>query len=249
MRRFSRAVVLLAAVALAGCEDKPKTNPFENPQAPKAPPPITEPPKPQGPPDFVIAADGPKVGWTSIAIEKPDGPKKLVEEVMANKEHVDGKTVAVRVDRNANRKWVGQMIGALADAGASDVEITTETRTEYPKKVRFVPVSRATGAPGCTPVAKVLEDRRNAVWTLGGGTAIRSPRGLAGPDMAMTAENLTRAVKGCKGSEYVFVSGDDGVEWGLVYDLAACTQTLGEDKPTKVVLLPEPPTAGRAVAP
>ena len=50
-----------------------------------------------------------------------------------------------------------------------------------------------------------------------------------------------------KGSEYVFVSGDDGVEWGLVYDLAACTQTLGEDKPTKVVLLPEPPTAGRAV--
>jgi hypothetical protein len=38
------------------------------------------------------------------------------------------------------------------------------------------------------------------------------------------------------------------VEWGLVYDLAAVTQTL-EDKPfSKVFLLPNAPAAGRPVA-
>ncbi len=109
------------------------------------------------------------------------------------------------------------------------------------------PLSSAKQASACSVVAKVLSERRNAVWQLKGGTAVRSPKGLAGPDMAMTGDNLARAAKQCKDSSFLFVSGDEDVEWGLVYDLAAVSRTV-EDKPfSNVVLLPSAPVAGRPV--
>jgi biopolymer transport protein ExbD len=232
---------------LAGCEEKPKTNPFENPAAPKTPPPIKEAPKPEGPPEISIGSGGPKVGWTNILPEKSDGPTKLRAELSANTEYVAGKTVKVTADRKAKLAWVIEMTRALDETGATGIEITTETRTEFPKSVMLSPLSSAKGASACTVVAKVLSERRNAVWHLKGGTAVRSPKGLAGPDQAMTAESLARAAKQCKDSQLVFVSADEDVEWGLVYDLAAVTQTV-EDKPfTKVALLPNAPTAGRPV--
>jgi biopolymer transport protein ExbD len=241
-------LALMVLALLAGCEEKPKTNPFENPAAPKAPPPITETPKPEGPPEITIGSGGPKVGWTNILLEKSDGPAKLRQELTANKEHVADKTVKVSVDRQAKLAWVVEMTRALDETGATGIEISTETRTEFPKAVVLSPLSSAKQVTPCAVVAKVLSERRNAVWHLKGGTAVRSPKGLAGPDQAMTAENLARAAKQCKDSPFVFVSADEDVEWGLVYDLAAVTQTL-EDKPfSKVFLLPNAPAAGRPVA-
>jgi biopolymer transport protein ExbD len=242
---FWTVVLGLAGV---GCEDPPpKTNPFENPAAPKQPPPITETPKSAGPPDFQILAEGPKIGWTNILLEKADGPKKLREEIAANSEFVNGKDLALTIDRKAQLPWVREMLSALDEAGATGFEITTTTRPEFATKTKLAPLSKAKSAPSCSVVSKVLSERRNAVWHLKGGTAIRSPKGLAGPDMAMTVDNLGRAAKACKESTTLFVSADDDVEWGLVYDLAAAARTIEGAPFDTVALIPAPPTAGRPV--
>jgi hypothetical protein len=246
----SLAFLVLTCGGLSlGCDEpRPKQNPFENPEAPKQPPPIKETPKPEGPPDFMILAEGPKVGWTNILLEKTDGPQKLREEIAQHEAHVRGKSVALTIDRKAKLAWVGEMFTALDEIGAEAFEVTTATRTEFPGKVTFAPLSRARSAPTCSVVAKVLSERRNAVWQLKGGTAVRSPKGLAGPDMAMTADNVERVARGCKESQTAFVSADEDVEWGLVYDLAAVTRTLDKVELRQVALIPAPPTAGRPVA-
>lgn len=240
-------VLLFAACTLSCGESKPKTNPFETKKDTVEPPPIKEAPKLKGPPDFVVAAEGPKVGWTYILIDKPDGKQKLTAEIDANKQFVSGASVAVRIDRQAKLLHVGAMLDALSAAGATDFVVSTDTRTEFPKTVKFLPTATARSAPSCTVVTKVLSERKNAVWSLKGGTAVRSPKGLAGPDMAMTADNLANAAHRCKESDVVVVSGDEDVEWGLVYDLAAATQTVEKTPFAKVVLLLPPPTAGRPV--
>jgi len=239
---------MLLAVCIAACgESKPKTNPFETKKDTVEPPPIKEPPKPTGPPEFVVSAEGPKVGWTYILLDKPDGKQKLAEQIAANKEFVSGKSVALRTERQAKLAHVAEMLRALDEGGASAIVVSSDTRSEFAKQVTFTPRSAAKSPPACSVVAKVLTERRNAVWSLKGGTAIRSPKGLAGPDMAMTEDSLTAAAHRCKESDFVFVSADEDVEWGLVYDLAAATQTLEKAKFGKVVLLEPAPVAGRPV--
>lgn len=234
-------------VVTAACESKPKTNPFENKSAPVAPPPIKETPKPQGPPDFVVSAEGPKVGWTYVMLEKADGKQKLAAAVGAQREWVSGKEVKLRADRQAKVAHVGEMLRALAEAGASSVTIQTDTRNEFSKTVTFTAPGALMSKPTCSVVAKVLTERRNAVWSLSGGTAVKSPKGLAGPDMAMTEDNLANAAKRCKDSDVVFVSGDEDVEWGLIYDLSAATKVLDKVTFAKVVLIEPAPVAGRPV--
>lgn len=239
--------MLFLAAFLFACESKPQTNPFETKKDTVEPPPIKEAPKLQGPPEFVVGNDGPKIGWTYILIDKPDGKQKLADEIEKNKQFVSGTSVKLRADRQAKLLHVAAMLDALANGGATDVVVTTETRTEFPKSVAFAPKSAGKSAASCSVVAKVLSERRNAVWSLKGGTAVRSPKGLAGPDMAMTEDSVAAAANRCKESQTVFVSGDEDVEWGLVYDLAAATQSLEKAKFAKVVLLVPPPTAGRPV--
>jgi biopolymer transport protein ExbD len=240
-------IVQAVALLLVACDSKPKTNPFETKKDTVEPPPIKEAPKPQGPPDFVVSQEGPKVGWTYVLLEKADGKQKLAAAIAQEKQWVSGKDVTLRADRQAKIAHVAEMMRALADGGATGVTVSTETRTEFPKTVAFTPVGAVLSKPSCSVVTKVLTERRNAVWSLAGGTAIRSPKGLAGPDMAMTEDSLTAAAKRCKESDVVFVSGDADVEWGLVYDLAAATKVLEKASFAKVVLLEPSPVAGRPV--
>lgn len=242
------AVFFVALFTVAACDDKPKANPSETKTAETVqPPPITEPPKPTGPPEFTVSQEGPKVGWTYVMLDKPEGKQKLASEIASNKEYVSGKDVSVRADRNSKLAHVAAMLDALAGGGATSITVATDTRTEFPKTVRFSPPAAGKSASACSVVAKVLSERRNAVWSLKGGTAVKSPKGLAGPDMAMTETSLETAARRCKDSDFVFVSGDDDVEWGLVYDLAAATQTLEKAKLGHVVLLEPSPVAGRPV--
>ena len=47
----------------------------------------------------------------------------------------------------------------------------------------------------------------------------------------MTADTLERYYKGCKQSDALFVSGAEGIEWGLVFDLAASAKKLEKANP------------------
>jgi biopolymer transport protein ExbD len=246
-KRVTVLVAVLLASALGACESKPAPNPFETKKDTIEPPPLKEAPKPQGPPEFTVSAEGPKVGYTYILLGKAEGKKKLADEIAANSPFVSGKDVPLRVDREAKLPVVAEMMQALAAGGATSITVSTGTRPEFPKTVKFTPAAAGKSAPACSVVAKVLAERRNAVWSLKGGTAMRSPKGLAGPDMAITADTLDAAASRCKDSDFVFVSADDDVEWGLVYDLSAATQTLEKSKFGKVVLLEPAPVAGRPV--
>ena len=180
-------------------------------------------------------------------LETPDGKKKGTEEVAANKEFISGKEVRMNVDRQSKLTVVAAMMRALEDGGATAVIVATDSRPEYPKTVSFAPKASSKSAPACSVVAEVLAERKNAVWSLRGGTALKSPKGLAGPDMVITADTLQTVARRCKDSDFVFVSAEAGVEWGMVYDLAAATQTLEKAKLGKVVLLDPGPIAGRPV--
>src|SRR5262249_54673178 len=142
--------------ALAACGETKKTNPFETKKDTVEPPPIKEAPKPQGPPDFVVGAEGPKVGWTYVLLEKADGKQKLAAAVADAKEWVSGKDVKLRVDRQAKIAHVAEMLHALAEGGASGVTVSTDTRTEFPKTVAFTALSGLMSRPHCAVVAKVL---------------------------------------------------------------------------------------------
>ena len=248
MRVTSHAVALLCSAALLGCEGDPKKNPFEPPpKETKEPPPLKEPPKPSGPPDLSIDNLGPKVGYTRVMVDRNDTKSRLEEALGEHKQHFDGKQVTLRVDRKAKPDWVALVIDELAELGASTVLLKTESRPEYPKELTFVPEDELGDAPACTVVAMILEDRGTAVWKVSGGTASKRPKGFAGPDLSTTSETLERYSKGCKDSKRLLVAGAEGVEWGLVYDLAAAGRKLEDAAFEEFVLLEERPVAGRKV--
>ena len=70
---------------------------------------------------------------------------------------------------------------------------------------------------------------------------------MAGPDLTLTGETLRQQSKSCKESDVLFVAGAEGVEWGLVYDLAASSKTFDKAYFAEAALVPEPPVPGRPV--
>ena len=244
--------MLLAALALsvaAACDDSPPPkNPFDPPPKDyKEPPPIKEAPKPKGPPQLIIGSDGPKVGWTTVAVGKKDSQAKLRKEIEANKDYFGDQPTSIAVDRKAKLEWVISMIQELARVGSPKITIKTETRDEFPKQLKFTPQSRVKNPAGCSIVTMVLKDRGTAVWTVAGGRAAKRAKGLAGPDLSTTAETLERYIKKCESSHTMFVSAQEGIEWGLAYDLAASAQKAKGANFKVVVVLEQEPVPGREV--
>jgi hypothetical protein len=237
------------ALVLVGCDDPPpKRNPFDPPpDAAKPVPRLTEVPKPQGPPDFVIDDVSPKVGFSRVVLSKPEDREKLAKELAENKQYIEGQEVRLQVVRKASMSTVATYIDELAKIGATAVRVVTETRGDYPKDVRFTPLDAVKSPPGCSVVAMIRDDRSSAVWKLSGGVATTLKKGFAGPDLTMTAQPLERLGKACKDGNAVFVSAAEEIEWGLAYDLAASTMLLERTKFEKIVLLRTPPIPGRKV--
>jgi hypothetical protein len=180
-------------------------------------------------------------------IQKPEDYEKLHKEVENVRNEFNGKDVTVVASRDTKTEWIVAMLKELDAIGASSLHVRTETRKEFSGELEFLTEQKAAGRPSCSVVAIVREDRGTAVWRLSGGTASKRTRGFAGPDLAMTGDTLERYYKGCKQSDTLFVSGADGIEWGLVFDLAASARKLGKAGYEHLALLSEPPTAGRPV--
>jgi len=246
-----KALVMGLALAglMAGCDDSPPPkNPFEPPPKKTVEPPkLTEAPKPKGPPELAIDELGPKVGYSRVLLDKPEGRDKLAKELSDNKSWYSGKEVTLSVIRKAKMKWVMTMMHEIGTVGATKVIIKTETREEFPKELVFTPLSKAPEPEPCALVGMILDDRSSAIWKVAGGTAMRRSKGFAGPDLSMTGDTIERLAKACKQSNMFFVSADENVEWGLAYDLAASTKKLEDVKLDNLVLLEKFPTAGRKV--
>jgi hypothetical protein len=170
-----------------------------------------------------------------------------VSELERHKKFLEGQEVKVPVERKVKPAWVAMFVEALGSVGATRALVRTETRAEYPGEVGFVPLSKAKSAPACSVVMMILEDRGTAVWKLAGGTAGKRGKGMAGPDLTLTGETVERYAKGCAEGKVGFVAGAEGVDWGLVFDLAASTRRLPKVAFENLAVLGEAPVPGRPV--
>jgi hypothetical protein len=248
MTRLAWFGALVASCALVGCDDPPKKNPFDPPpdQA-KQPPPITETPKPKGPPELSLDSLGPKVGFTRVLLEQQEGRGKLKAELEQNRDYFAGKGAPLLVDRVAKLPYVAAFLAELGALGSKPVTIKTESRKDFPTEVNFVPENAIGEVPSCSVVAMVTEDRGTAVWKLSGGAAGKRQKGMAGPDLTMTGETIERLAKACSQSRVLFVAAAEGLDWGFVYDLAASTKTYEKAYFDSVVFLGTTPVPGHKV--
>lgn len=236
--------------AVLGCDDKPDKAASSSAASAEPSPAATvtpTPKKPAGPPDFEIDTLGAKVGFERALLDQRDGHDTLVKLLKPTENFVDGQDVSLIVDRNAKLPWVVTFITELGKLGAKHVVVKSETRKEYAPSLAFTPELALKSPPDCSPVAMVLEDRGTAVWKLSGGVATKHGKGMAGPDLSMTGDNIERFAKGCKQSSILFVSAGPSVEWGLTYDLAVSAKTLDKVHFDTFVLLSETPVPGHKV--
>lgn len=251
LRRTVRVLVpllLWGVGALSGCDDKKKEQLVEKVAGPSAS--NTEPPAPPKPPpdrvpDISVDNQGLYMGGERATLTAQDGPKKLAEIV--GKYTLAGKTVALSAMRGARTPDVASVVHALAERGASEIIVRTQDRTKKDVSLKLIPEKKLGKVPECTVAAMMLKDRTTASWPMRGGTATKYPRGMAGPDMSLTLEGMTKQINGCTSTALLF-SGDDSVEWGLTFDLAQNIATAQPPlKITSYTLLHEAPVAGRAI--
>jgi hypothetical protein len=235
-----------ASTGLGGCDDKKET-PAARPAAasasaqPEAPPP----PPADKIPDISVDNQGLYMGGERVVLSAPDGPRRLKETV--GKYKLDGKSVVIVALRVARTPEVSAVVKALADAGVADLTLRTQDRAKHDTNLKILPEKKLGKLPECTVVTMMLKDRTTASWSIRGGTAIKYPKGMAGPDMSQTLEGVTKQVNACPSTTLLF-AGDDTIEWGLTFDLA--TKVSMAEPPLKIVsygLLTTAPVAGRPV--
>jgi biopolymer transport protein ExbD len=234
--------------ALVACDDPPKPPTASSATAATgatATPTPAPPTKPTSMPALIVDPEGPYLGNQRVNLADPTGPEKLVK--LVKDLPIDGKPVTILVDKKAKTSAVAALVAALGDAGAPRIIIKTDGRNDLPKQLELTPESRLSSPAACSVVASVLKDLSTAVWPVKGGTAKKQRKGLAGPDLSHTGEQLEKDLAACD-SGTAFFSGDDSIGWESAFNLAGTV--LVSDKKKRIdtlVLLHEEPVAGRAV--
>lgn len=196
-------------------------------------------------PDITVDNLGVYLGGERVDLKAQDGAKKL-KEVVA-KHRFDAKSPVVVALRAARAPDVSATVNALGDAGASEVLVKTQDRARKDEQLRVVPEARAGKLADCTVTLAMLKDRTTASWPVRGATATKYPKGMAGPDLSLTLEGVTKMVNACPSTSMVF-AGDDSVDWGLTFDMITRVSTASPAlKITSYVLPRAAPVAGHAV--
>ena len=247
----SVALPLLAIAALlAACDDDPKTTGGKGASAsaaatttaPAPPAPI----KPKGMPELSVDNDGPYLGGTRINMADPQGAEKLAK--LVKDLPINGEKVTLIVEKKAKTSYVAAVVAALGEAGAPRVTIKTDGRDDLPKEITVTPEVRVASVPACTVTTMVLKDLSTAIWPVKGGTAKKQRKGMAGPDLSNTGEQITKDLAGCDSTIALF-SGDEAVPWENAFNLAGTALKADEKKKIETLVLPrEAPVAGRAVS-
>ena len=249
-RPLQLVLCTIAVAGLAACDDpKPAggaSSATAAAAATTAAPSPTPAPKPTSMPELAVDADGPYLGGQRVNLADATGPEKLVKIVKDLP--INGKPVTLQVDKKAKTSAVAAVVVALGDAGAPKITIKTDGRNDLPKTFDVTPESRLSSPAACSIVATVLKDLSTAVWPFKGGMARKQRKGLAGPDLSHTGEQLEKDLGACD-STTAFFSGDDSVGWESAFNIAGTV--LVSDKKKKLdtlVLLREEPVAGRPVS-
>jgi biopolymer transport protein ExbD len=247
----SLALPLLAIAALlVGCDDDPPKSSggpgaSASAKATTATPTPTAPTKPKGMPELLVDNDGPYLGGTRINMADPQGAEKLAKIV--KELPINGAPVTLIVEKKAKTPYVAAVVAALGEAGAPKVTIKTDGRDDLPKEITVTPEVRIATLPACTVTTMVLKDLSTAIWPVKGGTAKKQRKGMAGPDLSNTGEQITKDLAGCDSTMAVF-SGDEAVPWENAFNLAGTALKADEKKKIDTLVLPrEAPVAGRAV--
>lgn len=250
--RALAAAALLIAPLSSGCDDPPKSAGGATSAAASAAPAATTAAQPAGlpkhtrMPEIIVDPEGPYIGGSRVNLAEATGPEKLAKIV--KELPIDGKPVSIQADKKAKIPHVAAVVAALGDAGAPKVTIKTDGRNDLPKEITVTPQDRVSTPPGCAIVAMVLKDLSTAVWGVKGGLARQQKKGLAGPDLSNTGEQLEKDIASCD-STMAFFSSAESIGWESAFNLAGTV--LLSDKKKKLdtlVLLKEEPVAGRAVA-
>jgi biopolymer transport protein ExbD len=247
IRARSVAVPLLALAALlAACDDPPKAagapGASATASAVVAPP---APPRPKTMPSLQVDTEGPYLGGTRINLADPQGAEKLAKVV--KELPLDGQPVTLIVEKRAKTSAVAAVVAALGEAGVPRVTIKTDGRDDLPKEIPVTPEVRVATTPACSVATMVLKDLSTAIWAVRGGTAKKQRKGMAGPDLSNTGEQITKDLAACDSTVAVF-SGDDAVPWENAFNLAGTALRADEKKKIETLVLPrEAPIAGRAV--
>jgi biopolymer transport protein ExbD len=242
-------------VLVLGCDDPPKGGPASatatsvrapSPPGTTAPTTTTPAPKPTTMPNLTVDPEGPYIGGQRVNLADAAGAEKLVKIVKDLP--INGKPVTLLVDKKAKVSAVAAVVTTLGDAGAPRIIVKTDGRNDLPKQLELTPEARISAPAACSIVATILKDLSTAVWPYKGGTAKKQRKGLAGPDLSHTGEQLEKDLAACDSTTALF-SGDDTVGWESAFNLAG--MVLASDKKKRVdtlVLLREEPVAGRPLS-
>lgn len=241
------ALPLLALGALlAGCDDNPPKSAVVASASATATTAAPTPPKPKGMPELLVDSDGPYLGGTRINLADPQGAEKLAKIV--KELPINGAQVTLIVEKKAKTPYVAAVVAALGEAGAPKVTIKTDGRDDLPKEITVTPEVRIASVPACTVTTMVLKDLSTAIWSVKGGTAKKQRKGMAGPDLSNTGEQITKDLAACDSTMALF-SGDEAVPWENAFNLAGTALKADEKKKIDTLVLPrEAPVAGRAVS-
>lgn len=256
MPTFLRATSVAFALVLAACDSKPTgagADGSASPSASSAPSgssSLAAEPAGKRPftvmPDMVVDDTGIGVGPERIDLGASDGAMKLGETL--DRVPIDGKQVTLRTTTKASIRDVGAMIAGLGKRGAPGVLLKMDgARKDLPQEYVVVPESRIEKPDDCSVAASVLEDASTAVWAFKGGGGKKARKGLSGPDLSVTGENVVAQLKGCT-SKTAFFAAHPKLRWEHAFHIGGLIRKSDEaGNIDKLVFLARDPAAGQPI--
>lgn len=179
------------------------------------------------------------------------GPADLRGRVIAaiGDKPVAGETVILNAARDTKLPKMTAIFSALIAKKVKGVEVHTPRRDKSAAEVTFLTNAKPAD---CSAVGYIAKEGFISVWPASGaGAADRFARGMAGPDITRGSEGMRKRLTGCE-SPVFFLSADDSIAWGLLFDLELAS-TGNEDggaalaKPRSPSLLTKPAVAGHKI--
>jgi hypothetical protein len=197
-------------------------------------------------PDIAVDERGIAIGPERIDLGEATGAGKLAETL--ERIPADGKQPAVRTTTKSNLRDVGAVLDGLGKRGFKTVLLKMEgARTDLLSEYVVVPERHVDKPDDCSVVVSVLEDSSTAVWPVRGGGGKKARKGLSGPDLSVTGENVVDQLKGCS-SKVGFFSANAKMRWEHAFHVGALLRKSdSKSLIEKLVFLAKEPVAGLPV--